>query len=283
MKKIIAILSVTVVILGFMASCALLPSTIGNEVLVVNKHFLTDQIFYNGEWVSSYLPDGSFEYTQRSWDYDNDEWEQIGGARGTYEYDNSTKILTRTYTERYNFQGEEGWVALADYYADHPDVTSWSMVDTLPQLFTANGSYTIYVLNTDGEWEYTYNNTWTETTAAGESSQIFNQSSKYIITATEFSFFQENSQKSFDDSAAIANYQREWGGDTLRLAPEGSEWKMGETVTFYYTETVNRNRNWDYSNEVWNDWNDWTYTDIRNVTCTHMGDYMILATAQTMK
>ncbi|HAK45327.1 MAG TPA: hypothetical protein DCO79_05340 [Spirochaeta sp.] len=276
MKKIHVILIVLVVVVITIAACALPPAIMGVEVVVINGHFLTDQIINTGGWIDKYYADGSYEVLGHDWDDTNEEWVQSYGARGTYEYNSDTHTMTRTATERWEWRDGDGWITLSTYYTEEePEVTAWSLVDSYNQYFTTNGSYTVYNLNTDGTWEFVYLSVLTETSGGVEQTDSFKTSQKYTIDGDEIRYFQENSGKDFEDIDMVVDYRREWAGDLNRLAPDGIEWKKGKTVTFWYTETLDRGQYWNDGADALGDWEDWTYINIHNKTFTHMGDFML--------
>ena len=284
MKKKLTFIVLAILTLILITACPSPPSIMGTEPIVIGGHFLTDQIIENGGWIDKFFPDGTYEVIGQDWDDATEKWVQTYGARGTYEYDAATCVMSRTATERWDWDGSETWIVLADYYRDEePDVTAWSLMDTYLQYYTSIGGYAVFTAGAGNVWEYTYQSTLKETSGGVERTDIYKVSRRYTITGTEINFFQENSGKGFDDTALQANYQREWGGDIYRLAPTGIEWKSGKTVTFYYTEMVNRARNWDWDAGDWGAYSDWLWNDMRSRTLTHMGDFLLETTAQSMK
>lgn len=284
MKKKLIFITLAILTLILVTACPTPPSIMGTEPIVIGGHFLTDQIIENGGWIDSFFADGTYEVMGRDWDDTADEWVQSYGARGTYEYDGATCVMTRTATERWDWDDSETWIVLADYYADNePDVSSWSLVDAYNVYYTSNGAFAVYIAGAGNIWEYEYKSTMKETSGGVERTNEYVESKKFTIAPTEINFLRENSRKEYDDTALQANYQREWGGDIHRLAPTGIEWKSGKTVTFYYTEMVNRERDWDWDAGEWEAYDDWTYNDMRSITLTHMGDYLLGTTAQSMK
>ncbi len=284
MKKKIILTAVSILVLFMMTACPSPPSIMGNEPIFIGGHFLTDHIYNGGEYIDSYYSDGTYEAIDRSWNDDSGEWEQSDGERGTYEYDTSKNLMTRYPTEIWNRDGNEEWQVYTEWLSvNNPEIELQDYYETYNLYFTGNGAYSAYNINADGNWEYIFYVYYEETENGVDNIFEFEESRVYTLNGTEFNYFQENSIKNYEDSALYPNYQREWGGDVTRLAPTDIEWKKGKTVTFYYTETVNRSRNWDTTNSVWNDYNDWTYTDIRSATFTHMSDFILEVSAQSMK
>ncbi|MBI9106146.1 MAG: hypothetical protein JEZ04_05325 [Spirochaetales bacterium] len=284
MKKQLIIIT-ALVFLVFLTACPVSPPAImGDEPLVWDGHFISDEVFDSGAWVDTYRADGSYEVVRKEWDSTTEAWVQSWGARGTYTYDSETFLMTRTATEHWGWGDSDDWVVLADFYAEQEDVTAWSIIDSFTVYITSNGMYAVYKAAAVADtWEYKWNYEHKETSGGIEEIYLDSSVKTYKITGTEFMLSQLNTTKFHDAEIAITTGEREKGGSVYRLAPTGVTWQKGNTVTFWYTELVNRDRRYDWEADAMGEWRDWTYNDIRSQTMIHMGDFILEVDADSTK
>ena len=273
MKKNVLITFAALVLLIFFTSCPSPPAIMGSDSLMFNGRFLSQQIYNTGRDIYTFNTDGSYEHIGKHWNADTEAWEQDFGSRGTYEYNSDTYLMTLNNIEAWNWNDSNDWYTIANNYTDAEDLDSYSVINYMTVYFTVNGMYTAYPLQADGSWGsesgYSHKESW-----GGVAEEYFSKSiRKWTISATEIMYTQDNQQKDWDDTTAISDYQREYGGTVRQTAPQGESWKAGATVTFYYGNDVNRDKVWE--GDALSEWRDYSGTDTSNRTFVHLGDLIL--------
>ena len=105
----------------------------------------------------------------------------------------------------------------------------------------------------------------------------------FSIDSNDLLYNQEDTRKFWGSTDETITYRREWGGPVEKLAPTGTSWKKGETVTFYYTRTVDRAQDYDWNTDLLGDWEEWANNSMRAITLVHMGDFMLEVDSMSSK
>ncbi len=239
-----------------------------------NGHFLTSLTYYSETGSRTFNTDGTltdqenlhFEDDGDDYDYDGitgEGWVQFNQEwKGTYTYNSQNLKYTQCWTG-YIDESMTEW-------------NEWEYNDTWysTKVFTSNTWSNAYIKNGTDKWTY---NSYSKNSGG---IQISNYERSYTINTSSNVYTVE-----YNDLGGLAynvnlSVEDNYGTSTIKdfvitgEYPDNTEWKEGNIVTFHIYLDNSRERYFDTSTNLWDDWLDYDYDYTYKDTLANQGNYI---------